>query len=251
MPTRDTAWPAGTPCWVDYSASDLDAAQAFYTDLLGWTYTEGQPEFGGYLNCLAKDRMAAGMAPKMDPSQPSVWTTYFATDDAEATTAAVTSAGGTVVTPPMDVGPLGRMAVALDTQGHVFGYWQAGEHTGAQIYNEPGALIWNEEAVADPDAARDFYRSVFGFTYEEMPGADGYTTFATGGDPLGGLGSHQEGKPVGWAVCFAVNSADDAVATVERAGGTVITAAQDSPYGRFAVVSDPWGAPFSIVESAS
>ena len=32
MPTRNTPWPAGTPCWVDYGAADLDAAKAFYTE---------------------------------------------------------------------------------------------------------------------------------------------------------------------------------------------------------------------------
>ena len=48
MPTRDTAWPAGTPCWVDYGAVDIEAAKTFYADLFGWTYTGGEPEYGGY-----------------------------------------------------------------------------------------------------------------------------------------------------------------------------------------------------------
>ena len=121
MPVRDTAWPAGTPCWVDYSATDVVAAQQFYGALLGWTFTEGDPQFGGYLTCLSADRAAAGMMPKMDPAHPSVWTTYFATDSADETAAAITGAGGTVVAAPMDVGPLGRMLVALDPAGQLFG----------------------------------------------------------------------------------------------------------------------------------
>jgi len=28
-------------------------------------------------------------------------------------------------------------------------------------------------------------------------------------------------------------------------------AAQDTPYGRFAVVEDPWGAPFSVMQEIS
>lgn len=94
MPTRDTTWPAGTPCWVDYSAADLPAAQAFYTDLLGWTYTEGDPEHGGYLTCLAEGQEAAGMMPRMDASTPPSWTTYFATDDADKTAEAISAGGG-------------------------------------------------------------------------------------------------------------------------------------------------------------
>ena len=73
MPTRDTAWPNGTPCWIDYGAADVDAAKAFYTDLLGWTYAGGDPAYGGYLTCMLRDRAAAGMAPQQDPSDPPRW----------------------------------------------------------------------------------------------------------------------------------------------------------------------------------
>ena len=41
MPTRDTPWPAGTPCWLDYGAKDVDAAKEFYGSLFGWSYTGG------------------------------------------------------------------------------------------------------------------------------------------------------------------------------------------------------------------
>ena len=75
MPTRDTAWPTGTPCWIDYGATDLDAAKTFYTELFGWSYTGGEPEFGGYLTCVHRERAAAGMAPQMDPDDPPRWTT--------------------------------------------------------------------------------------------------------------------------------------------------------------------------------
>jgi predicted enzyme related to lactoylglutathione lyase len=251
MPTRDTAWPTGTPCWVDYGAADLEAAKAFYTDVLGWTYTEGEPEFGGYVTCLAQERAAAGLMPQMDPNDPPRWTTYFATDDADATAARIAEAEGTVLVPPMDVGPMGRMVIALDPQGHPFGLWQAGQQTGVAIYNEPGALVWNEAAVDDPAAARAFYASVFGFSFDEMEGMSGYTTFTTDGGPLGGLGGHQPGSPKGWTSCFSVASADDAVAAVEKGGGKVMTAATDSPWGRFAVVEDPWGAAFSVMQEAS
>jgi len=71
MPTRDTRWPAGTPCWIDYGAADLDAAKAFYANLLGWSYSGGEPEFGGYLTAEKNGLAAAGMAPQMDPADPN------------------------------------------------------------------------------------------------------------------------------------------------------------------------------------
>lgn len=252
MPTRDTAWPNGTPCWIDYGAADVDAAKGFYTDVLGWTYTGGEPEFGGYLTCETRGRAAAGMGPQQNPSDPPRWTTYFATGDAEATAARITEAGGTIVVAPMEVGPMGHMVIALDPQGNAFGLWQAGEHTGARIYNEPGALVWNEAAVEDQKAAQAFYTEVFGFQFTELDGMGGYATFATDetadGTALGGLGGLAPGAPKGWTPCFSVSSTDAAVAAVEKGGGKVTMAAEDTPFGRFAVVEDPWQAGFSVMQ---
>ncbi len=248
MPRRDTPWPSGTPCWVDYGAADLEAAKAFYTDVLGWSYTGGDEEFGGYLNATVDGEQAAGLGPQMDPDDPPRWTTYFATDDAAAACDRIRDAGGTVLFDPMEVGPMGTMVIARDPQGNPFGLWQAGVHTGVRIHNEPGSLAWNEAAVDDPEAARAFYGAVFGFRFDEVPGAEGYTTFSTGDHPLGGLGGHQPGSPNGWTTCFSVASADDAVATVEAAGGKVTMAPMDTEYGRFAVLEDPWAAPFSVMQ---
>jgi uncharacterized protein len=248
MPTRETPWPNGTPCWVDLGAPDVAAARTFYSSVLGWDYTGGQPEFGGYLTAQVDGLDAAGLGPQQDPDDPPRWTTYFAADDADATAARVTSAGGTVVFPPMDVGPMGRMAIALDPQGNPFGIWQSGLNTGVRVYNQPGGLVWNEAAVDDPAAAREFYTAVFGFTWTEIPDAEGYTTFATADRPLGGLSGISPGLPRGWSTCFSVAETDAAVRAVEAGGGKVLMAAEDTPFGRFAVVADPWGASFSVMQ---
>ena len=247
MPTRDTAWPNGTPCWVDLGTPAPDDARTFYSAVLGWTFSGGGPEDFGYSMCLRDGRKAAGLGPQQDPADPPRWSTYFATDDVDTTAARVAEVGGSVLAPPMDVGPAGRMAVVADPQGNPFGLWQAGTTTGAEVYNEPGSLVWNEAAVDDPVAAREFYTAVFGFTWDEIPGADGYTTFSTGDRPLGGLGGVSPGLPKGWATCFSVSSTDEAVRAVEAAGGKVLLAAQDTEFGRFAVVADPWGASFSVM----
>jgi predicted enzyme related to lactoylglutathione lyase len=254
MPTRDTPWPNGTPCWVDYGAADMEATKAFYAAVFGWEYTGGQPEFGGYLTLLRNGRMAGGMGPLMNPQDSPAWTTYFAADDAAATAAKIKEAGGTVVVEPMQVGPMGTMVIALDPQGNGFGLWQSGLNTGVQIHNEPGALAWNEAMVDDTAAAKQFYSAVFGFTFDQMSaetageGMD-YSTFSTGGNPLGGLGASDPSMPKGWLTCFAVASADDAVAAVEANGGKVVMAPMDTPFGRFAIVEDAWGAPFEVMQN--
>ena len=136
------------------------------------------------------------MASLMDPSAPP-WTTYFATEDVDASVTSTVGAGGTVVVPPMAIGSMGRMAMALDPQGHFFGFWQSGDHTGMTIYNEPGAVTWNDAAVEDVDAAKRFYSAVFGFRFDELPDMGGYATFATDEGPPGGLGGPRPGTPPG------------------------------------------------------
>ena len=141
--------------------------------------------------------------------------------------------------------------VARDPEGHVFGVWQSGQHVGAQVFNEPGALIWNEAAVEDIPKAQAFYSAVFGFRFDEMEGMGGYSTFATGDAALGGLGGLTPMAPKGWTSCFCVSDVDAAVAVVESGGGKVTMAAQDTSFGRFAVVQDAWGAAFSMMQTSS
>src|SRR6266702_3120091 len=84
MVTRDTAWGDGTPCWVDLGVADIAKACAFYAALFGWEAHRGPPEAGGYALCLKDGRQVAGIGPKMGPpEEPSTWTTYLATSDAD------------------------------------------------------------------------------------------------------------------------------------------------------------------------
>ena len=144
MVTRDTAWPAGTPCWVDLGAGDTAQAAAFYSGVFGWTVQPGMPEAGNYSMCEVGGQAVAGIGQKMSAEMPTVWTTYLASDDVDATVERVRAAGGQVVMEPMDVMEAGRMAIATDPGGAAFGIWQSGLHTGAGRANEPGSLIWNE-----------------------------------------------------------------------------------------------------------
>lgn len=255
MSTRTSRWPAGVPCWVDLSAPDVSAAQSFYADVLGWTFDEDDDErYGGYTIALAGGSAAAGIGPQPQEGMQAAWTLYFASDDADATAAAVEKQAGTLLYQPDDVGPLGRMFIGIDPTGAPFGVWQAGQYIGAGVVNEPGALVWEDLRSPDPDTARAFYTDVFGFRTEpvEMAGPD-YTTFSLPEEaaPLGGIGGMMgaEGVPAHWLVYFGVVDTPAAVAAAERSGGSVLLPVMDSPFGRLAVLADPTGARFSVIET--
>ncbi|MDN5748529.1 MAG: VOC family protein [Pseudonocardia sp.] len=244
MPTRDTAWPAGTPCWVDLAVPDLPAATAFYGAVLGWEFVDTGEEFGHYTLAQVGGRSAAAIAP-VQPGQPPGSTLYLASDDVDATAKLVAEHGGTVAVAPFDVPGTGRMGVAFDAAGGAFGIWQAGGMIGAEIYNEPGSLIWEDARLTDPAAGQAFYATVFGHTFGAVPGApDDYVTFAVDGEIAGGMGGMMgapEGTPSHWLPYFMVADVDAAFAVVERGGGTVLMAPEDTPFGRMGAVTDPFG----------
>ncbi len=256
MSIRTSPWPAGVPCWVDLTVPDVAAAKAFYASVLGWSYADTEAEYGGYAIAQVRGTAAAGIGPTMQDGAPAAWTLYLASDDADATSAAVVAAGGTVLLPPGDVGPLGRMLVAADPSGAVFGVWQAGTHVGAGVVNEPGGLTWEDLRSSDPDAARAFYTAVFGYHSEAVPmaGPD-YATFAlaeVAQTPLGGIGGMMgiPGMPSHWLVYFGVADAGSAAAAAGDAGGAVLAPVFDTPYGRMAGLVDPAGAVFWVVETS-
>lgn len=253
MTVRDTPWPPGTPCWTDLMVADRKAAQAFYGPLFGWEFAEGDAGTGFYTMCLIEGRPVAGIGEfPPDQPQPPAWTTYLAVTDAEATSEAITAAGGTVLMPPMDVLSEGRMAVAADPTGAVFGLWQAGNHYGMRLANQPGTVSWNECMTRDVPRAREFYAAVFGYGFEDYSEPDTpYFLPTIEGRPVGGIGAlpadTPDAVPAHWNCCFAIADVDAAVAMIAEMGGTVDTTPEDTPYGRIAMVTDNQGAPLVLM----
>lgn len=253
MTLRTSRWPVGVPCWTDLTVPDVAAAKSFYSAVLGWGFQDTGEEYGGYVIAEVRGAAAAGVGPLPQPGMPSFWTLYLASDDADAVAAAVPEHGGTVVLPPGDVGPIGRMFIAADPTGAVFGVWQAGTHIGFGIANEPGGVTWEDLRSTDPAAARDFYTALFGYRTDPVPMASAdYMTFSRPDEewPLGGMGEMMgapDGTPSHWLVYFSVADADAAVAAAAAGGGTVLAPAFDSPFGRLAVLADPFGATFCVI----
>jgi predicted enzyme related to lactoylglutathione lyase len=204
-----------------------------------------------------RGEQVAGIGPQQpsrpgQPAQPSAWTTYLWADDADRTAGKIEEAGGRLLMPPFEVMDQGRMAIAADPAGAVFGIWQGRKHKGSGLANESGTFVWNENLSTDPNAARDFYQRIFGYEYEpvEEPSID-YTMIKVAGRPAGGIGEQPpaipEGVPSLWNTYFAVTDTDEAAATIQKLGGQMLVEPNDTPYGRMAVARDNAGASFSVV----
>jgi predicted enzyme related to lactoylglutathione lyase len=255
MPEVNEPYVPGTPCWVDLMVPDQQAALDFYRDLFGWQGEIGPPEAGGYTMCTKHGRPVAGIGGVDAPDAPVVWTTYLATDDAPATHAAVTAAGGTPLTEVMDVMTLGRMFVAADPAGGVFGVWGRRDFIGAGLVNEPGTLVWNECNSRAADAASAFYAEVFGMTFTEAEGMPGYQEIRLSGRVVGGLQQMEPPfftpeTPSQWRTYFAVNDTDSTVDAAVKRDADVLMPPTDSRVGQVAALRDPWGAAFSVITPA-
>jgi uncharacterized protein len=243
----DTNQPLGTPTWIDLGVPDLDRALTFYGAVFGWEFDVGPEESGRYTMCFLRGRRVAGISAMHDPSR-VFWNVYLATPDCDRTAERAREAGGALLVEPMDVMDRGRMAIVRDPVGAQFGLWEGRAHTGAQMVNEPGALVRNDLVTPDPGPAREFYAAVFDFSLEgnpAMPQADFTFLRRPDGHEVGGI-MGAPGSTSAWSTTFEVAGTDEAVQRALDAGGSS-DGAKDFLYGRLATITDPFGAEFSII----
>ena len=102
------------------SVSDLGAAKAVYTALLGQGPQHDADYYVGY--DVAGQHI--GLVPGGGPQNMTSPVAYWHVPDIEAKLAEVTAAGATVKEPPHEVGPGRRVATVIDPDGNVLGLLQ-------------------------------------------------------------------------------------------------------------------------------
>ncbi len=263
------AYPNGLFSWTDISLPDPREGSRFYTELFGWEAADQHGPDDEYVyTMLSKDgKTVAGLGSQppgaADRGIPPMWTSYVTVDDLDAAVGRWTAAGGSVPMAPMEIMSAGKMAVVADPEGAVLALWEAGVHAGAELFNAPGAMTWNELNTRDSAAARRFYGEALGWGFELFGGGDApgeywlITVDKPAGDPLaadtynGGVLTMDDNWPAEvpphWMVYFNVADVDETIERLKNLGGSVSVPAFDTPAGRMAVVGDPQGGTFSII----
>ncbi len=247
---------ANKPVWVDLATSDAEGARKFYGKLFGWKLeVNPDPQYGGYAMGELNGKNVAGIGPKMSEQQPTAWSLYIGSDDADATGKKVAQAGGKVIAEPFDVGPQGRMATFQDPSGAFISIWQPKAMSGDFPSGQPGTFCWAELEGKSIDAAVPFYQKLFGWTPKESPMGEGrppYIEFQLDGQSIAGGMSMGEMAPPGmpnyWLVYFGVNDVDKSFKDAIAAGAKELVGPSDFPGGRFAMVTDPQGAAFGLLK---
>lgn len=256
-----TDFVTGAPNWTDLGAPDVEAAAAFYHALFGWEFQSGGPEAGGYGFFQLDGKTVAAAGPLRDPDAKPAWTLYFHTTDTDATARAVEQAGGTVRMAPTDVFTHGRTAAFTDPTGAEFAVWQPRDTGGLEAVTAVNTLCWTELYTTDAAAAKAFYGAVFGWQVTDTPMPVGtYMVIAPAGGgerrSQGGMVQLAEenlaaGSTSEWHPYFEVADCDATVAAATERGASVLIPAQDAMgVGRFAMFTDPAGAPVAVIASA-
>ncbi|KAF3467907.1 VOC family protein [Streptomyces sp. Tu 3180] len=245
----------GTPCWVSLMVRSPAATEEFYGALFGWEFRPGpRQQPGPSVRALLGGGEVAGIG-LLPPDRhlPVAWTPYFASADVDRTAEAVRSRGGTIGVGPLDVAGTGRLAIGSDPSGAVFGVRRASAHLGAAVTGVPGTPAWHELTTFESATVAKFYETVFGYDEEPVVSADfDYVTLHLDGRPVAGVhgagGAVPRDRGPHWTTYFTVTDTDDAVDHVLHLGGQVLTPARDGVRGRTAVVADPEGARFALLQ---
>lgn len=118
----------------------------------------------------------------------------------------------------------------------------------------PGTFCWFELATTDQNAAKSFYKALFGWEANDMPMGPGnvYSMFELDGRNTGAAYTLMpemlaHGVPPHWGIYIAVSNVDASAAKAVEAGGALLKEPFDVfDVGRMAVVKDPTGAVFQL-----
>ena len=243
--------------WYELITTDIEAAKAFYTNVVGWDardasmpdmaynlFTVGEASVSGLTN-LREEARGMGAKP--------CWIGYVGVDDLDAAVDRVNRLGGAVHVPPTDVLNVGRFSIVADPQMATLALLerlQPGQEPHVE-QDTLGRVGWHELLAADREKALAFYGELFGWQKAEANvGALGtYQRFSAGGQTIGGMATKPPKVPVPfWLYYFNIGDIDAAVKRVRVGGGQILNGPVDVPDGSWIVhCTDAQGAIFALV----
>jgi predicted enzyme related to lactoylglutathione lyase len=242
--------------WYELATTDMEAAKAFYADVVGWgtqdastpgmaytLFTAGEASVSGLMG-LSEDARKLGLRPS--------WLGYVGVNDVDAAADRIKQLGGAVHVPPTDIPNISRFSVAVDPQMAtiaLFKWLNPGQEQPAEP-DAPGRVGWHELLAADWEQAWAFYGDLFGWQKErvEVGGAGPYQPFSAGGQMIGGMFTKHRTIPVPfWLYYFNTGDIDATAQRVKAGGGRILEGPIESPGGSWILrCADPQGAVFAL-----
>jgi predicted enzyme related to lactoylglutathione lyase len=242
---------------VELVTPDITAAKTFYAGLFGWTFHDSQLGETAYAEADFDGHLVAGLFQrpiKPGENQKPAWLSFFSTGDVDATTTAARQHGAKVLFEPHDIPNLGRDAVLADPQGAVFAVLASSSGDPPDVLPDPGEWIWSSLITPDPDTGAAFYQTLFNYDVFDLSASQEaqHYILASGDYARASVNSPPGNAPQAhpnWLNYVRVEDAAATAAKVVALGGHVLVEPRiDRHGGKVAVVADPLGAPFGLLE---
>ncbi|MBX7483097.1 VOC family protein [Qipengyuania qiaonensis] len=124
--------------------------------------------------------------------------------------------------------------------------------------DKQGDFVWYELMTTDADAAQEFYAPLLGWSFEDADfDNNGYRAFSAGETQVGGFlpltaEMTAGGARPAWLGYIRVDDVPATLADIRERGGQVMVEGVEVPgIGPFAMITDPHGAPFYIIDDRS
>lgn len=243
--------------WADLITPDLAAAEKFYGGLFGWTFERVPAGELKYSVVMLDGRPIGGIVEKTIPAgqqrQPA-WLTFLATNDIDAAKRAALSHGAKVLAGVKTYPMRGRQCVLSDPEGAVFALLASGSGDPPDYLPSTGDWIWSSLHGRDAGAEAAFYQNVFGYDVYDMPSEDGLEHLILSSDNYARASANDLARGTArrrshWLNFVRVEHAAEIADKVTALGGRVLVQPRvDRHGGMIAVVADPAGAPFGVME---
>jgi predicted enzyme related to lactoylglutathione lyase len=248
---------AGKMVWADLVTPDLAAAEKFYGGLFGWTFQSIRAGSSEYAVAMLDGRPIGGMMQKPIPSgehHQSAWLTFLAVSDVDVVKRTALAHGAKVLADSRSYPMRGRQSVLSDPEGAVFAILASSSGDSPDYLPVPGEWIWSSLHAKDAGAEAGFYQELFGYDVFDLPSdddldhlilsTDDYARASANSFPSGSARRHPH-----WLNFVRVENAANMAAKVAAMGGRVLVEPRvDRHGGMLAVVADPAGAPFGLME---
>jgi uncharacterized protein len=245
----------GRVLWYELLTTDREAAERFYTEVVGWTVTPFRTGPEAYdMWTRDGDVMVGGvMTIPTGMNFPPHWVMYVGVPKLEEGVVQVERLGGSALSGVIEVPEVGRLRTMRDPQGAMFSLYEpAVPPPGPEAEAEIGEVAWHELYTTDPEAALKFYTELFGWQPTEsmdMGSMGKYHMFGRA-FPLGGMmkkAPEMEQLPSHWGFYFRVPDVHAGAERVKANGGTVTFGPMEVPGGGWVVNGmDPQGAAFAL-----
>jgi hypothetical protein len=247
----------GKVIFVELVTPDLAAAKQFYAGLFGWTFRDIQAGGTAYAEAFLDSRPVAGLIHKNVPAgehrQPA-WLSFFAVGDVDAAKKVALQNGAKVLFEPHSIPDRGREAVFADPQGAVFAVLTSSSGDPPDVLAAPGEWIWSSLITRDPETSAAFYQMLFDYEVFELPAREGHQHLLLASDnharaSVNTLPTNRPNAHPHWINYIRVEDTVKMTAKVVALGGRVLVEPRiDRHGGKVAVVADPLGAPFGLLE---